>query len=144
MEEILLRIVGSNIYDGVEENQVELVTEGKLYKKGKVIYLTYDESEFSGMEGCKTRLVLDGDTIRMTRKGSEAGIDTEIRFQKGKRYSGYYDTPYGPIEMEVLTNELFNDVNDEEGGQIDIDYNISLKGLSEGRSRLNIQVGRRQ
>ena len=106
--------------------------------------MTYDESEFSGMEGCKTRLVLDGDTIRMTRKGSEAGIDTEIRFQKGKRYSGYYDTPYGPIEMEVLTNELFNDVNDEEGGQIDIDYNISLKGLSEGRSRLNIQVGRRQ
>ncbi len=47
MEEIILRIVGSSIYDGVEENQVELVTEGKLYKKGDVIYLTYDESEFS-------------------------------------------------------------------------------------------------
>ncbi len=144
MEEIILRIVGSSIYDGVEENQVELVTEGKLYKKGDVIYLTYDESEFSGMEGCKTRLVLEGDSVRMTRKGTEVGIDTEIRFKKGMRHSGYYDTPYGPIEMEVLTNDLFNNVTDEEGGSIDIDYHISLKGLSEGRSRLNIQVGRRQ
>lgn len=144
MEEIILRIVGSSIYDGVEENQVELVTEGKLYKKGDVIYLTYDESEFSGMEGCKTRLVLEGDSVRMTRKGTEVGIDTELRFKKGMRHSGYYDTPYGPIEMEVLTNDLFNNVTDEEGGSIDIDYHISLKGLSEGRSRLNIQVGRRQ
>lgn len=115
MEEIILRIVGSSIYDGVEENQVELVTEGKLYKKGDVIYLTYDESEFSGMEGCKTRLVLEGDSVRMTRKGTEVGIDTEIRFKKGMRHSGYYDTPYGPIEMEVLTNDLFNNVTDEEG-----------------------------
>ncbi len=144
MEEIILRIVGSSIYDGVEENQVELVTEGKLYKKGDVIYLTYDESEFSGMEGCKTRLALEGDSVRMTRKGTEVGIDTEIRFKKGMRHSGYYDTPYGPIEMEVLTNDLFNNVTDEEGGSIDIDYHISLKGLSEGRSRLNIQVGRSQ
>ncbi len=80
----------------------------------------------------------------MTRKGTEVGIDTEIRFKKGMRHSGYYDTPYGPIEMEVLTNDLFNNVTDEEGGSIDIDYHISLKGLSEGRSRLNIQVGRRQ
>lgn len=139
-----MRIVGSSIYDGVEENQVELVTEGKLYKRGGVIYLTYDESEFSGMEGCKTRLILDGDTICMTRKGTDVGINTEIHFQKGQRHSGYYDTPYGPIEMEVLTNELFSDVTGEEGGSIEIDYHISLKGLSEGRSRLNIQVGRRQ
>lgn len=144
MEEILLRIVGSSIYDGVEENQVELVTEGKLYKRGKVIYLTYDESEFSGMEGCKTRLILDGESVCMTRKGTDVSINTEIRFQKGKRHSGYYDTPYGPIEMEVLTNDLSNSVCDEEGGSIEIDYHISLKGLSEGRSRLNIQVGRRQ
>ena len=42
--------------------------------------------------------------------------------------------------MEVLTNELTNTVNAADGGVVDIDYNISLKGLTEGRSRLNIEV----
>ena len=116
------------------------MTEGKLYQRGDNIYLTYDESEFSGMEGCRTRLTLSDNIVRMTRHGSAVGIDTEIRFEKGKRYNGFYDTPYGTVEMEVLTNELKNTVSAEKGGEVEIDYSISLKGLTEGRSRLNILV----
>jgi len=140
MKNIRLKITGAHIYEEVEENQMELVTEGKFYQRAGNLYLTYDESEFSGMKGCKTRLTLKGNTVRMTRKGSAVGIDTEIHFEKGKRYSGFYDTPYGPVEMEVLTNELSNTVDFEDGGIVDIDYSISLKGLAEGRSRLNIEV----
>ena len=140
MKDVTLKIVGTHIYDNVEENQLELITEGKLYEHGDDIYLTYDESEFSGMEGCKTRLTLAGDVVSMTRQGSAVGIDTEIRFEKGKRYNGFYDTPYGTVEMEVLTNELINTVDAKRGGIVNIDYNISLKGLVEGRSRLNIEV----
>lgn len=140
MKEIRLKIKGSYIYEDVEEDQMELITEGKLYQRGKTIYLTYDESEMSGMEGCKTRLTLDGQSVRMTRRGSSVGIDTEIHFEKGKRYQGYYDTPYGPVEMEVLTNELKSDVTAEGQGTVQIDYNVSLKGLSQGRSKLNIEI----
>ena len=68
------------------------------------------------------------------------GIDTELRFEKGKRYQGYYDTPYGPIEMEVLTNDLASTVTPEKGGTIAIDYSVSLKGVAENRSRLDIEV----
>ena len=42
--------------------------------------------------------------------------------------------------MEVLTNELVNTVDPAKGGVVDIDYNISLKGLAEGRSRLKVEV----
>ncbi len=140
MRDVRLKIIGKHIYENVEEDQLELVTEGKLYRKGKNIYLTYDESEFTGLEGCKTRLTLSDGAVSMTRSGSAVGIDTEIRFEKGKRYNGYYDTPYGTIEMEVLTNDLISTVDKNGNGIIDIDYNISLKGLSEGRSRLNIEV----
>ena len=139
MKDVRLKIVGKHIYEDVEEDQLELVTEGKLYQRGNNIYLTYDESEFSGMEGCRTRLTLSDNVVRMTRHGSAVGIDTEICFE-GKRYNGFYDTPYGTVEMEVLTNELTNTVNAADGGVVDIDYNISLKGLTEGRSRLNIEV----
>ena len=140
MKDVRLKITGKHIYDNVEEDQLELVTEGKLYTRGDEIYLTYDESEFSGLEGCKTRLTLAANVVRRTRQGSSVGIDTEIEFEKGKRYNGFYDTPYGTVEMEVLTNELVNTVDAAKGGFVDIDYNISLKGLAEGRSRLNIEI----
>ncbi|MGI6721323.1 MAG: DUF1934 domain-containing protein [Anaerovoracaceae bacterium] len=140
MKKIRLKIKGTYIYEDTEEDQMELVTEGKLYSYGDLIYLTYDESEMSGLKGCKTRLTLDGQTVSMTRRGSSVGIDTEIHFEKGKRYSGYYDTPYGPVEMEVLTNDLHNNVTAEGTGNVEIDYDVSLKGVSESRSRLNIEI----
>lgn len=144
MKEVMLKITGKHIYDTTEEDQLELVTEGKLYNRGNSIYLTYDEGELSGMEGLKTRLSLKGDVVKMTRKGSAVGIDTELRFEKGRRYSGLYDTPYGPIEMEVVTNQLENSVTADGEGTINIDYSIALKGFSEGRAKLNIEVKERQ
>ena len=66
--------------------------------------------------------------------------ETEILFEKGKRYTGYYNTPFGAIELEVLTNDIENTLSEEGEGHIDIDYSISLKGLLEGRNRINITL----
>lgn len=141
MKNIRLKIKGTYLAErNTEEEQIELVTDGKMYQRGDVIYLTYDEGEMSGMKGCKTRLMLDGQTVRMTRRGTAVGIDTEIHFEKGERYNGYYDTPYGPVAMEVLTNELKSSVTPEGTGEVEIDYEVSLKGLAENRSRLKIEI----
>lgn len=140
MKDVTLTIKGMHIYEDMEDDQMEFVTEGKLYDRNGTIYLTYDESYLTGLDGCKTRLALEKERVRMTRRGKAVGIDTEIHFEKGKRYQGYYDTEFGPVEMEVLTNDLENSVTSEGLGDVHIDYNISLKGLAEGRSRLNINV----
>ena len=140
MKDVTLNITGIHYYDNEEGDRMEFVTEGKMYRRGETIYLTYDESFLTGLPDCRTRLTLDRDKVKMTRRGSAVGIDTEMVFEKGSRYRGYYDTEFGPIEMELLTNELKNSVTYEEDGSVDIDYEISLKGLSEGRSKLNIQV----
>ena len=50
-----------------------------------------------------------------------------------------YDTPFGAIELEVLTNRLENNLT-EGGGNLDIDYSISLKGLMEGHNQLSITL----
>ena len=141
MKEIMLKIVGKQIMADVEEEQVELITEGRYYEKGDAVYLVYDESEFSGMEGCTTSLKITGDKIKMKRFGQLIGMDTEIEFEKGKRFKGYYDTPFGSVEMEVLTNDIVNTIKGSEGkGSLNIDYHISLRGLTEGRSKLDIQI----
>ncbi|MBP6492511.1 MAG: DUF1934 domain-containing protein [Clostridia bacterium] len=140
MKDIMLKIVGKQVTTEAEEQQLEFVTEGKYYVKGDSVYLLYDESEFSGMEGCTTSLKITGDNIKMKRYGENIGLDTEIEFEKGKRFKGYYDTPFGSVEMEVLTNEVVNKIEKTGKGSLNIDYHISLRGLSEGRSILDIQI----
>lgn len=140
MKDIMLKIIGKQIYEDFEEDQIEFITEGKLYQKGESLYLIYEESEFSGMPGCRTSLKLTGNKVRMKRLGADAIGDTAIEFEKGKRYTGLYDTPFGAVEMEVLTNNVERNLDSEGKGTIDIDYHISLKGLAESRSKLNIEV----
>ena len=143
MKDIMLKIVGKQILGDSreEEDQLELVTEGKYHEKDGTVFLSYDESGFSGMEGCTTSLVIKGDEILMKRYGEAVPLDTEIRFEKGKRFNGYYGTPFGAVEMEVLTNDVVNNISREEPkGSLNIDYHISLRGLSEGRSRLDIEI----
>lgn len=138
----MLKIVGKQLFGlSEEEEQLEFMTEGKFYEKDDSIYLSYDESEFSGMEGCTTSLKITGDKIQMRRFGHSVPLDTEIQFEKGKRFTGYYDTPFGAVEMEVLTNDIVNNINkDAAKGTLNIDYHISLRGLSEGRNRLDIEI----
>ena len=140
MKEIMIRIKGRQANDETGEDFMEFVTEAKLYKRGEAIYLIYEESELSGVPGCKTRLKLKDGEVQMKRFGAGAGAGSEIRFEKGKRYTGFYETPFGAIEMEVLTNYLENTLSEHGDGHIDIDYSISLKGLLEGRNRLNITL----
>lgn len=141
MKDIMLKIVGRQVTnDGTgdaEEQVMEFVTEGQLYQRNGSTYLMYKETELSGIEGCTTSLKISGDTVRMKRFGQILPIDTVMEFQKGKRYAGYYETPYGAVEMEILTNSVENRL---EEGVLDIDYAISLKGLTEARSRLNITI----
>jgi uncharacterized beta-barrel protein YwiB (DUF1934 family) len=120
---------------------MEFITEGKYAEEDDAVLLLYDESELSGVEGCTTSLRITGDKIKMERYGSAIGMDTAIEFEQGRRFKGYYDTPFGSIEMEVLTNSVINNIErTKASGYLDIDYNISLKGLSESRSRLKIEI----
>ncbi|MDD6310510.1 MAG: DUF1934 domain-containing protein [Firmicutes bacterium] len=140
MEEVMLKIKGTQFNSESGEEVMEFATEAKLYRKNDAIYLIYDESEFSGMPGCRTRLRLKDDEVQMKRVGKGIGDGHELKFRKGERFTTTYHTPFGPIELEVLTNELENTLLSDDGGQINIDYNISLKGLSEGRNKLNITL----
>ncbi len=140
MKDVIVKIKSRQINNETGEDEMEFVTEAKLYRRNGTIYLLYDESEFSGIPGCKTRLRLRGQELQMKRLGEGAGVGNEILFKKGQRFTGLYDTPFGPIELEVLTNELAGDITDEGKGSIDVDYDVSLKGLAEGRNTLNITL----
>lgn len=138
---VTMKITGTIFDQDQREENLQFITEGDMYRKGDDLYLIYDEGEMEGFLGCKIRLKISDDAVKMKRFGESIGVDTEISFEKGKRFTGFYDTPMGPIEMEVLTNDIKNSLKFDEPGNLNIDYVISLKGLfTEARNKLDIQV----
>ncbi|MDR1573362.1 MAG: DUF1934 domain-containing protein [Clostridiales Family XIII bacterium] len=137
----MLKIIGSQITRNEGDERMEFITEGKYVEEDGSVLLSYAESELSGIEGCTTSLRITGGKIKMERYGGLIGVDTAIEFEQGRRFKGYYETPFGSIEMEVLTNSIVNNIkHDNASGYLDIDYNISLKGVTESRSRLKIEI----
>ena len=140
MKDITLKITGRQQYEGIEEDQMEFVTDGKLYIRNGVAYIIYDETEVSGMEGCKTTIRVSERSVKMRRTG-DMGLGTELYFETGKRFNSIYETPYGPMGVEVLTEHVKNELDIEKGqGLVDVQYQISMEGLAEGRNRLTIKV----
>jgi len=144
MKDIILRIIGSQIH-GLEsrtedEDAVEFITEGRFTRRGDALYLIYEETEISGESGYTTSLKVTGEKVRMKRYSGEEGIQTAIEFEKGGRFSGWYETPFGIIEMEVLTNDVDNQLSPEGAGTLGIDCSVSLKGLTESRNLLRFEI----
>jgi len=140
----MLRIIGNQLHgleSKVEEDGVmEFITEGRFDQKGDSLYLIYEESELSGEEGYTTSLKITGGKVRMKRYGGDSGVQTAIDFEKGTKFRGWYETPLGTIELEVLTNDIDNQLNPEGSGALGIDCSVSLKGLTESRNLLRFEI----
>ena len=135
---IMLKITGKQFASG-DEDRIEFITAGTISTEGKTAYISYEETPISGMEGCTTVLTIDGGKVKLSRSGDPLAIDTVMEFEKGKRFYGYYDTPYGPLSMELLTSKVDVRSDGPGKGRLSIDYEISLKGLMETRKVLDIE-----
>lgn len=120
-----------------EANQMELVTEGKYYKKGNNYYITYKESKVTGMEGTTTMVkVCEDGVVTLIRFGT---VNTQFMFKEGKRYTSYYDTTYGTFVVDILTKTVSIDVNDK-GGDIRVDYDIEIDKDKKGETDFYIKI----
>ena len=140
MKNVTLKIIGSQATEGQQDDQMEFITEGQLYDKAGSLYVMYEETEISGMPGFKTRLKISDGVVKMKRFGPNGGTGTEMVFENGKRYENFYHTPYGPFDMEILTNSLESTLTAEGTGKVSIDYNMSLKGLVDSHNKLTIEL----
>ena len=150
MKDIMLKITGKQIPRETNEftkaleatdkdNVVEFITPGTITTKDGTTYISYAETAISGMEGCTTSLTIESGKVTMTRTGDHLQ-ETVMEFEKGKRFHGLYTTPYGNIVVELLTNDVSGSMDEYNADKLSIDYDISLKGLSESRNTLDIEV----
>lgn len=120
----------------VDENSIEVVTPGKFYKKDDIFYAVYKETEISGMKGTTTTLKIKDDEVKLIRVGTTRA---KMNFIKNLKDISLYDTPYGALEIIVDTIKLKIDVN-ENGGNINIYYNMTLEGQETIKTSLDIKI----
>ena len=135
-----LKITGRQFAGTEAEDVIEFVTEGQLHSDEDGVVLTYPESELSGFPGSVTTLKIRDNTVNMQRRDQEGNLKTEMHFQQGERMDSPYETPYGMMKLEVLTDQVTADISEEGNGSIEITYLVSLEGIAEGKNALHIEI----
>ncbi|AKN33288.1 hypothetical protein Ccar_21625 [Clostridium carboxidivorans P7] len=122
------------------DDVIEVVTPGNFYKKDDTYYAIYKETKISGMEGTTTTLKISEDKFSLIRSGSTT---SKMEFYKGKEDISMYDTPYGTLELKTQTNKLIVNLDDD-GGEILIDYIMSISGHKPQNTLLEINIKTQQ
>jgi Uncharacterized protein conserved in bacteria len=124
MPKVLLTIRGSLIEDEPDE-AVEFVTEGTLQRSAQGFSLEYDESALTGVEGVKTRLMLEGKTVTLERSGA---IDSHMVFSPGSVFQSNLNSPSGRTKMSIYATRV-ESLLQEKSGSLKLEYELSTGEL---------------
>lgn len=133
---VLIEINSIQHYDGTDPEEVNLVTQGQLYKRNKKFYVCYEESEITGLEGTKTTLKISDDDVSMIRTGK---YSSEMLFADKRRHVGLYNTGYGTLEIATHTSSIKNTIG-ENGGSLALDYTIEIDHSVAGYNHFEMEV----
>jgi len=135
-QEVMISVKGIQQFEAADKDSIELVTRGSLDREGSMLTLQYEESELTGLEGTLTTIQVEPERVTMLRTGQ---VNTQMVFQEGRRHLAMYNTPYGAMTVGVNTRHLYAELG-EDGGEIEIDYNIEIDHTVTGRNIFRINV----
>jgi uncharacterized beta-barrel protein YwiB (DUF1934 family) len=120
-----------------DSDPIELITNGHYFSKGNNHYISYEETEMTGLEGVQTTVKVEGsDRVIITRGGR---YKTQLILEKGKRHLCHYGTDYGSMMMGVNTAKIDSTLN-ETGGDIKVDYSLEINHSLASENRFEISV----
>lgn len=118
-EDHIIRIKSRIEQDG-ESAGIELMTRGHFARRNGSFFITYQETETTGYEGCTTTLKVAEDESRVTmiRYGTAS---TQLTIERGRRHVCHYETNYGSMSMGVTADEIESRLTDK-GGTVKFSY----------------------
>ena len=121
-KDYLIEISGKYLSGGVVD-RIEMTTLGSLARQHKSYYLTYRESESSGMEGVVTTLKIEGkNKLTLLRRGAS---NSRLILEKGKRHMCHYDTGFGEFLVGVFAKNVDLDMTSD-GGDLHFQYTLDI------------------
>ncbi len=123
---------------GKDKDSVELITSGRFYRKGDSYYLTYKESEMTGLEGVTTTIKVEpsGGKVTLRRHGQ---VRSQMIFEEGQRHLSHYETPHGPFLICVSASSVKSGLSDA-GGDLAVSYTVEINSALMSRNTFEIDV----
>ena len=136
--EFWLTVRGVQHYDGLEPDIVELSTEATLTNEDGVLFLSYEESALTGLEGTTTTFEIRPDKVILRRRGL---LNNDIEFVAGKVHHSLYDLGHGTLMLTVRTTAIEDNMT-VDGGTLKVAYNLNLENMGSGRIEYRLTVRR--
>jgi uncharacterized beta-barrel protein YwiB (DUF1934 family) len=130
----ILSIVAEQTIPNGDTNRMEMMTEGRFYKKDGLSCLEYEESESSGMGGSTTLMLVSSGLVSLIRRGVAT---THMVFTEGKKSYNMYKTPAGSMEMGIWPTSMRVDIGDK-SGEVTLEYEMELGGQFTGSNMISI------
>ncbi|MBQ8836356.1 MAG: DUF1934 domain-containing protein [Clostridia bacterium] len=126
-------------FDEEKGETTTLTTECTVAEKGSKIEIEYEESEITGLEGSKTKVIFDKKEPTLVSILREGAVSTMLVFEEGRRHMCVYQTPYFPIELCVNTLSLENSLS-YDGGSMHAEYTVEMNGVLAEKTIITISL----
>ncbi len=124
------------------EDSMEILTEGTVYSRNNAKYITYEEMEAIGSEDIRTLFKIEDGSIRIrkyARDEEDEGMDMTLT--PGMLNITRYQIPMmSAVNLEVYTNKLEDNLDEDGYGKISVDYKIKFDKFFSRRNILEIEV----
>lgn len=135
-EAVVISVEGTQKFLGEEAQTVRIVTDGTMKTEGDTVYLSYEESEMTGMEGTTTTFAVGKDHVVLTRTGA---VESRMVFERGKKDVSLYNMGFGALTIGVKARRLKNELGPN-GGRLEISYGIEIEEQAQGLNSFVIDV----
>ncbi|MDR3552868.1 MAG: DUF1934 domain-containing protein [Clostridia bacterium] len=136
-KDVMISIKGTVVAESGLPDIIELVTAGRYYKKDGSFYISYKESEATGLEGVTTTLKVDGQSsVTLIRNGNQR---SRLVLEKGRRHQSLYDTGFGAMTVGVSGCKIKSCLN-ELGGELVFNYTLDINSNTVSQNEVYVSV----
>ena len=122
----------------IDEDVIEMTTEGVLRLEDGRIEIAYEESELTGMEGANTSVSFTADAPQLVTMMRGGTVTTALVFEPRRRHTCVYHTPFMPFEICVYAGKVDNRLLQD--GILELDYIIELRGAQAERTHFTMEI----
>lgn len=136
MQNVIVTVLGVQKDAQGKKDHIELVTAGRRYQKNGIDYVSYQESNLTGMEETTTLLKIYQDKLVLVRMGN---VEQKQEFFAGEKRQGMYKTPFGIMSLAVLTKKLSISMA-ETNGKLEVAYELEIDGQWQSANTLSVEI----
>ena len=133
---VVLSVRGVQRYEDQEPEIIELTTEGTMERQKEVWELSYEESDLTGLAGVTTAFRVGKRGVVLKRTGK---LQNQMIFMEGRRHKSLYQIDIGALMIAVRATSVKSDLT-EQGGTVDIVYNIEIEDTAMGTMEYHLTV----